>query len=210
MVTGCSTILNNVQPGQPVEENLTRFTYALNRIFLQTDEYVRDNAPVYFIISDNNSAEQRFVDNAFQEHLKTNNSKVLLASGEFIKNFRASGDAGSIVSMDVRSMKVEYGLNETTEKSPGKKLSRNITVQVFCRVVNRQNGEVVFAKTLQEDLLDEVSERDIETIQNTDLSFARSEPPDLSTKSTMREILEMTMVLSTAGLIIYLLFSTRS
>jgi len=205
----CSLTASSLQPEITPEDNLTRIKSALDRIFRQTEEYIPQGERVYFVISSENSTSQRFLESTFQEFLSGLNRDIVLVSDDFLKNPSSSVQSGSVVSMESRSIKVEYKLGDSTGKSSGKKLSRNITVQVFCNVVYKPGNKVVFAKTLLETLNDTISENDIDKIQQSELSFSRAEIPEFGQQNRKRELIEVTSVLSAVGIIIYLLFSTR-
>lgn len=201
----CSLTATNIQQEIPPEDNLTRIRSALDKIYRQTIEYIPQDERVYYVISRENSTSQRYLESTFQEFLAGSDRDVILVSDDFLRNPSASAQGGSIVSLESRSIKVEY----KHEESSGKKLSRNITVQVFCNVVHKPGNKVVFAKTLLETLNDTIAEIDIDKVQQSELSFSRAEIPENGQQNGKRELIEVTSVLSAVGIIIYLLFSTR-
>lgn len=209
MFISCSLTAASLQTEAPPDGNLTRIKLALERIFRQTEEYIPPGETVYFVISSENSASQRYLESAFQEFLSGLDKDIVLVSDDFLMNPSATDLSGSVVSLEARSIKVEYKSGESTGKSSGKKLSRNITVQVFCNVVHKPENKVVFARTLLENLNDTIAVNDIDKLQETELSFSRAEISDTGQKNRKRELLEVTSVLSAVGIIIYLLFSTR-
>lgn len=205
----CSFSATSLQPVTTPEDNLTRIKSALDRIYRQTEEYLSPGERVYFVISSENSSSQRYLESTFQEFLSGTNRDIVLVSDDFLKNPSATIQGGSYVSLESRSIKVEYKLGISKGKSSGKKLSRNITVQVFCNVVQKPGNKVVFAQTLLETLNDTIAESDIDKIQQSELSFSRAEIPETVQQNRKRELIEVTSVLSAVGIIIYLLFSTR-
>jgi len=209
LFVACSSTTTSLQPEIPPEDNLARIKSALHTIYRQTEEYIPLGERVYYVISSENSSSQRFLESTFQEFLSGSNREIILVSDDFLKNPSATSQAGFVVSLESRSIKVEYKHGKSTGKSSGKKLSRNITVQVFCNVVLRPGNMVIFAQTLLETLNDTVSENDIDKIQQSELLFSRAEIPDNGQQSRKRELIEVTSVLSAVGIIIYLLFSTR-
>lgn len=206
-MSGCSSTISNTNAPDETEDNLNRFNTAVRIIFLHIDANLEPEKPVYFVESSDRTTAQRFMENAFQEYISVKDRKIFLVAEDYLQKILMDRQSGYIVSLQVQNMKVEYTVHESEKKKSNKKLFRNIAVQVSCKVINRLDGTVVLARTFSESLQDNISADVINYIQNPALAFTIAEPPK---QNRLRDLFELGTVLTAAGTIIYLLFSTRS
>jgi len=206
-MSGCSSSIPNINNPEETEDNLNRFNIAVRIIFQSIDAVLEPEKPIYFQESSDRTTAQNFVENAFQEYISTKNRKIFLITEDYLQEILMDRQSGYIVSFRVQKMKVEYSVGENEKKKSDKKLFRNIVVQVSCKVINRLDGTIVLARTFSEDLQDNISADAINYIQNPALTFTLAEPPK---RKRLRDLFELGTVLTAAGTIIYLLFSTRS
>ncbi|KPK88293.1 hypothetical protein AMJ80_11245 [bacterium SM23_31] len=206
LVSGCSSNIPYTNTPDETEDNLKRFNTVLRTIFQLIDTGLEPDKPVYFLESSDRTSEQRFIENTFQEYISIQNREVFLIAEDYLQKVLLEKQSGYIVSFQVQKMKVEYTAAGGEEKN-NKKLFRNIEVQVSCNVINRMDGAVVLARTFSENLKDNISPDVINYIQNPALTFTIAELPK---QKRFRDLFELGTVLTAAGTIIYLLFSTRS
>ncbi len=207
-MTGCSLSMPWIQQENEdyfVEPNIILIQSALIEVFDEMESYLTADIPVSLVTSADVTPEQRYLEQRYQEYSKTGLRQLFLLSDQNNENDLNSVKPSYTVALQARKLTVTYKKNG--EDQPDKKLSRIIEVQIFCNVVERMTGEVLLAQTISKTMTDIVAKNDIITIQDSALPFTIG----LSPKSgRMQEFLEIGSVVSTAGLILFLLFSTRS
>ncbi|MFC1561443.1 hypothetical protein ACFL6I_08815 [candidate division KSB1 bacterium] len=203
---GCSSSIPDTVDRNALDDNVVQFDRVLTELFSQIDDYLIPDIPVYYIIEDNSGIARQFFDNRFYSFLLEREKEVYQAGSEYVSNLPNPDSRGNAVNIALQKMRVDYRYEN--EKSAVKKLSRTVTVQVSCTIVDVRDGKVRTAVTLDKFLKDTIREEDISFLHNDVLPFTEGILEE--EKHPIRELLELGTVLTTAGIIIYLLFSTRS
>jgi len=202
----CSSGASAVRPDISAEENLVLIDRALDSVFGEVEEAAGQTGPVYYVHSENNTPAQQYVNNKFPAYLMKGGREVYQAGSGFLNQLPAADKDGAAISLTVGRIEVMYA---PAQKNAGdEKLSRRITVQVFCKAVDCRNGRVLAARDVGTTLQDLIAHEDIAQIERSELPFTSGVLEQ--NKSRLREMFELGSILTTAGIIIYLLFATRS
>ncbi len=202
LFAGCSA--GSVDIPVSVEDNLSVFDSIINKLFQELNPLLDRNNSIYYIVDESAPVSQKYFDGRFQKNILKNGGQVFLTGNA--GNIINSGKTGRLVSLKVVRMTVDYGY--VKENSKRKKLSREVTVQVFYNITDCESGKVLAADTFDDNYRDYISPEDIEDIQRVGLPFTVNVLEQR--ERGLRELLELGLILTTAGTIIYLLFATRS
>ena len=192
--------------GEPPDSNREIIGGLFERIFDAVKAELEPGQAATLVVSGEQSAAQNFAETLFHAYLSENGFEAYQAGPRFFERIPDPEGGGAVLSLLVGDVNVDYALID--EKGAGKKLSRAISVQVLCKAADRRTGRVLLARTFDESYTDIISRHDAERVESNVLPFTVGylEPE----KRGLKEYLELSSVLTTAGVIIYLLFAMRS
>lgn len=209
VIMGCSFTSSGLQsyPSRvDVDDNITGIRTALYEIFDTVEKQLIPGIPISLVTSGDQSSEQRYLERLYQEYNGSKSMQLFLISENLDDNDFEADKAGLTVTLIARKIRVSYKQDNNQEHTK-KKLSRIIEVQIFCNVVDRKTGGVLFARTITNSSEDYIGENDIPGIQNSNIPFTIGISPE---SGRLREIIEIGSVVSVAGAILFILFSARS
>ncbi|MFC1513898.1 hypothetical protein ACFL5P_02700 [candidate division KSB1 bacterium] len=186
-------------------DNYTLIKEKLTDVFGEIENNLSGESPVFLKASANFNQKQSLLENSFNEHFSLKGKSVYISPAETFLDLLKMKQEGYLVSVTAEVLNVEYKNN--IENNSGKKLSREIIVKVFCSIINRIDGKVIVSETITKEYIDNIFERDVDLIENRDIPFTISEIPK---NKSFKDLFELGAVITAAGTIIYLLFSTRS
>jgi hypothetical protein len=206
---GCSFTSSGLSPQQSHEDsadNITGIRTLLYEMFDTVEEQLMSGVPISLTTSGDQSFEQQYLEHLYQEYHTSKSRQLYLVSENRGANDIEAETTGLSVTLSAREIGVSYKRNDHIENEK-KKLSRIIEVQIFCNVVDRKTGGVLFAKTIMKSSEDHIDENDIPAIQNSNLPFTIGVLPE---QGRLREFIEIGSVMSVAGAILFILFAVRS
>lgn len=204
---GCSANISGTGSGT-AEENALIIQQLAGEIYAEIDKLLPPGAPVYVESRGTGPVAQRFLENGYQASLLERGRTVYMVGGEFIETLPDEDREGVLVALSVLELNVAYTYPDPESEHADTKLSRNIKVQVFYKIAAVNDGRVVAVRTVEKAYRDLIMPEDVERVQRPELPFTVGRLQERN--RGWRDIVETAAVISAAGTVVYLLFSTRS